>query len=160
MNRREFLVASAAATSLSVLPARAEEPADALLAEMIRAHDARIPALLAKQERRAGHRWRGGIPNEHGIYTVGGASGFISALANVWPRSFASLWAGDDSLQPAVDSARAAVKQNGGIPALKALAALRGFNFGASRMPGASLSDAGRESLASTYAAATATGLR
>lgn len=65
-----------------------------------------------------------------------GAQGFISALANIWPAAFARLWRGDVSLQPHVDSARAAVKQGGGIPALKYLAGRAGVPFGASRLPG------------------------
>jgi len=69
-----------------------------------------------------------------------GAHGFISALANVWPRAFARLWAGDESLQPAVDAVRQAVKQAGGIPALRRLCELRGFPVGASRLPGGPLS--------------------
>lgn len=85
MNRRSFLVASAAATSLLPLRARAAStpagtPSD-FVEEMIRANDAQIPALLAKIERRADHPWYGGVPNEHGIYTVYGAAGVISAIA-------------------------------------------------------------------------------
>jgi hypothetical protein len=37
--------------------------------------------LLAQQERRAGHRWLGGIANEYGIHTVAGTNGFVAALA-------------------------------------------------------------------------------
>jgi 4-hydroxy-tetrahydrodipicolinate synthase len=70
-----------------------------------------------------------------------GAHGFISALANIWPRTFARLWEGDDSAQTAVDSARKAVKEAGGIPALKRLASLRGFDFGCSRLPSVELTD-------------------
>src|SRR5688500_16360846 len=84
MNRRDFLVTSSAAAAVTViLPgARAAEPdITELLAEMIRANDAQIPRLLAKQARGVGQRWRGGIANEDGIFTAGGVSGFISALA-------------------------------------------------------------------------------
>ena len=78
-----------------------------------------------------------------------GAHGFISALANVWPRTFAQLWGGDDSVQSAVDSARKAVKEAGGILAMKYLASLRGFDFGSSRLPSVELTDAQRSALKS-----------
>lgn len=84
MHRREFLVSSAAATSLAALGARltAAEPAnDTELRAIIRAHDEQIPGLLAKQERRAGHRAFGGIPTEYGFPTVAGTNGFVAALA-------------------------------------------------------------------------------
>lgn len=82
MNRRDFLVAGSAAASLTAVGAHAaESETDALLAELVRANNARIPELLASQERRAGHRWLGGIPDAHGIYSIGGGSGFVSALA-------------------------------------------------------------------------------
>jgi hypothetical protein len=84
MNRRSFLVSSAAASSLAALAPRASAavPAPAPeLAKIIADHDAGIPALLAKQERRPGHRWLGGIMNEFGIHTVAGTNGFVAALA-------------------------------------------------------------------------------
>jgi 4-hydroxy-tetrahydrodipicolinate synthase len=64
-----------------------------------------------------------------------GADGFISAIANVAPGLFARLWAGDESLQAAVNALRDTLKQVGSIPALKMLLALHGFAFGASRLP-------------------------
>lgn len=85
MNRREFLVSSAAATSLAALGVRAADatpPQDNFLQELVRANDARIPDLLAKQERRAGHPRLGGMPNSSGIFSAGGAAGLIAALAN------------------------------------------------------------------------------
>jgi hypothetical protein len=85
MNRRHFLLATTALTSLVALtPAPAAEPippaSEDLLADLIRANNAGIPGLLAKQERRTGHRWLGGLLNELGLHTAGGTSGFISAL--------------------------------------------------------------------------------
>ena len=86
MHRRTFLATTAVATSLAALPSRlrAAEAASSdtdLLTEAVRANDAQIPALLAKQERRAGHRWLGGQINEYGLHTAQSTSGFISALA-------------------------------------------------------------------------------
>ena len=88
MNRRNFITVSAAAAGLAVVgynARAAETPTDPqlsnLLREMIRANDAAIPAQLAKQERRAGHRWLGGLPNEVGIHTARGTAGFVSVLA-------------------------------------------------------------------------------
>ena len=84
MNRRDFLLSSAAATSLAALGPRltaADAPPDEILRAMIQAHDAQIPGLLAQQERRAGHRWIGGLADSYGIHTVAGTNGFVSALA-------------------------------------------------------------------------------
>ncbi len=87
MHRREFLLSTAAAASLVALGARGAErapevaPPDDALRAIIDAHDAQIPGLLAQQEKRAGHPWLGGIPNEHGIHTVAGTNGFVAALA-------------------------------------------------------------------------------
>jgi 4-hydroxy-tetrahydrodipicolinate synthase len=64
-----------------------------------------------------------------------GANGFISALANCWPKAFAALLSGEAELQPAVDEARTLVKSLGGIVALKHLLRYRGFSFGDARVP-------------------------
>lgn len=63
-----------------------------------------------------------------------GAHGFISAIANVFPKALVRIWNGDESLQPPVNAIRAAIKQCGGIPALKYLLYRRGFGTGVSRM--------------------------
>ena len=90
MQRRQFLLSSAATASLAVVGARAiaavappsvASGGDEALRAIIRAHDEQIPALLAQQERRSGHRWFGGLANEHGIQTVAGTNGFVAALA-------------------------------------------------------------------------------
>jgi hypothetical protein len=86
--RRDFIASSAAAVSLVALAPRltaAEKSSDSsspdLLSLAIEGNDARIPALLAQQEKRAGHRWIGGVPDARGIHTVAGTNGFVSALA-------------------------------------------------------------------------------
>jgi hypothetical protein len=87
MHRRTFVLSSsAAAASLAALgsrPARAADPAapDAVLAALVRIHDAQIPNLLTKQIRRPGHATHGGIATDYGFPTVAGTSGFVSALA-------------------------------------------------------------------------------
>ena len=87
MNRRHFLVTTAALTSLAALGPRAAAadtvPADSddLLLELIRANAAGVPALLTKQERRTGHRWLGGLVNEYGLHTAQGTAGLVSVLA-------------------------------------------------------------------------------
>jgi hypothetical protein len=85
-SRRDFLRTGASAVALASLGARPlaaaarDAATDALVADLIRANDARIPAVLATQERTPGHRWLGGQRNEHGLHTAGGTSGFIVAL--------------------------------------------------------------------------------
>lgn len=64
-----------------------------------------------------------------------GCTGFISALANIFPATFARIWEGDAAAQAAIDQVRAAVKGYGGISALKALLRARGFDFGGTRLP-------------------------
>lgn len=89
-----------------------------------------------------------------------GAHGFISALANIWPASFVKLWNGDESLQPLVDEARAAVKKAGGIPALKRLAARRGFAFAHARLPFSALPEDQAASLDSLFDSLAVRGLK
>ncbi len=76
-----------------------------------------------------------------------GADGFISAIANVTPRLFSRLWAGNESFQAAVTELRGALKQFGSIPALKYLAGREGFVLGASRIPCSDFSSRQREQL-------------
>lgn len=71
-----------------------------------------------------------------------GVDGFISALANIYPRTFARIWEGDAQAQAAIDQVRTAVKGYGGIGALKALLRGKGFEFGGTRLP---FSDLGPE---------------
>ena len=64
-----------------------------------------------------------------------GCTGFISALANIFPATFARIWKGDVVAQAAIDQVRTAVKGYGGISALKALLRARGLDFGGTRLP-------------------------
>jgi 4-hydroxy-tetrahydrodipicolinate synthase len=68
-----------------------------------------------------------------------GVDGFISALANIFPRAFVRIWDGDAEAQAAIDRVRTAVKGYGGIGGLKALLRARGFDFGGTRLPFADL---------------------
>lgn len=76
-----------------------------------------------------------------------GVDGFISALANIYPATFARIWDGDEAAQAAIDRVRSAVKGYGGIGGLKALLATRGFDFRGTRLPFGNLSPAEREEL-------------
>jgi hypothetical protein len=78
LERRDFLK-SAAAPGLRA--ASTPSAVDELVRELVRINDAGIPALLAKQERRAGHRWLGGQVNEYGLHVANATAGFVSALA-------------------------------------------------------------------------------
>jgi 4-hydroxy-tetrahydrodipicolinate synthase len=75
-----------------------------------------------------------------------GADGFISALANIYPRTFQRIWSGDREAQAAIDRIRTAIKGYGGISGLKHLLRHKGFDFGPSRLPFTELNaDAQRE---------------
>jgi 4-hydroxy-tetrahydrodipicolinate synthase len=77
-----------------------------------------------------------------------GVDGFISALANIYPRTFTRIWNGDADAQAKIDQVRTAVKGYGGIGGLKALLRSRGLDFGGTRLPFGDLdADAERELL-------------
>jgi 4-hydroxy-tetrahydrodipicolinate synthase len=85
-----------------------------------------------------------------------GADGFISALANIFPRTFCRIWDGPvegelsqvaGEAQAEVDRLRSAVKGYGGIAALKYLLARRGFAFGNTRLPFQDLDPSARAEL-------------
>jgi len=69
-----------------------------------------------------------------------GADGFISALANIYPRTCARIWQGDAAAQAAIDRIRTAVKGYGGLGGLKALLRAKGLDFGPVRLPFGDLS--------------------
>lgn len=64
-----------------------------------------------------------------------GVDGFISALANIYPATFARIWNGDAEAQAAIDRVRTVVKGYGGIGGLKALLRAKGHDFGPTRLP-------------------------
>jgi 4-hydroxy-tetrahydrodipicolinate synthase len=64
-----------------------------------------------------------------------GVDGFISALANIYPRTFHRIWDGDAAAQSAIDQVRTAVKGYGGIGGLKSLLRMRRLDFGETRLP-------------------------
>ncbi len=73
-----------------------------------------------------------------------GATGFISALANIFPGEFLRIWEGDEAAQQFISQVRSAVKSYGGIAALKRLLTHRGFDFGPSRLPFSELDETAR----------------
>ena len=93
LNRRNFIKTSGSAAVLGALgiraagtPARAAETPkptgrDLTVSDLVRLNDQSVANLRERQERRAGHRWLGGMPNEDGIHTPHGTAGLISALA-------------------------------------------------------------------------------
>ena len=94
MDRRDFLrssglvallgaagISAARAASPAAAPTGFSSPPDDIVRELVRANDAALPALLARQERRAGHRWLGGLPNDHGLPTPRGTAILVSSLA-------------------------------------------------------------------------------
>lgn len=54
------------------------DPAD-LFERLVRANDARIPALLERQQTAPSHPRRGALQDEHGIHTAGGTAGLVQA---------------------------------------------------------------------------------
>lgn len=64
-----------------------------------------------------------------------GVTGFISALANIYPATFARIWDGDAEAQASIDRVRTVVKGYGGIGGLKALLRAKGHDFGPTRLP-------------------------
>jgi hypothetical protein len=84
LDRRDFLKSAAALSLVGAAGLRAastNSSVDGLVAELVRLNDSGIPALLVKQERRAGHRWLGGQVNEYGLHVPNATAGFVSALA-------------------------------------------------------------------------------
>jgi dihydrodipicolinate synthase/N-acetylneuraminate lyase len=79
-----------------------------------------------------------------------GVDGFISALANIYPATFARIWNGAEAAQAAIDRVRTAVKGYGGIGGLKVLLRTRGFDFGGTRLPFADLAPEEERELLST----------
>ena len=92
MHRRDFIKTAAGAACFSTLGSTAicagekagDKPAsvteDELIHELVRANDQQVQEYLQRQERQSAHRWHGGIPNEHGIYSPHEGSRFISVL--------------------------------------------------------------------------------
>jgi hypothetical protein len=87
MRRRGFLRVTGAGVAGAAVGATARgrdltavEPEDDVFARLVRANDARIPALLERQETAPSHPWRGSLRDEHGIHAVGGTAGLVQAL--------------------------------------------------------------------------------
>ncbi len=102
MHRRTFLATTTAA-SLAALGPRlraAEIPPADLVREAVRANDEQIPALLKKQERRAGHRWLGGLVNEFGLHSPHSTAGLISALACATASPDSKYFKSPDVVEP------------------------------------------------------------
>jgi hypothetical protein len=86
MDRRTFLQTSGSAALLGALGLQpvfgsTGDAAEGILRELVQANDVAISGLLARQERRPGHRWRGGIIDGNGLHTPRGTSELVVALA-------------------------------------------------------------------------------
>lgn len=81
-----------------------------------------------------------------------GADGFISALANIFPRTALRAWEGDRAAQAALDRVRTLTKEYGGIGALKALLSIRGLYFDGARIPFSDLTETRRADLLAAVA--------
>ncbi len=64
-----------------------------------------------------------------------GATGFISGIANVFPRTVLAVWKGDSTAAQRLLTLKEAVRRCGGIAAVKYLLGLRGFAVGPVRPP-------------------------
>jgi len=114
INRRAFLQTAVAAATAGVgttgLRAWPQTGTDAvpgaLVADLVRRNDDRIPRLLERQERRTSHRWVGGLPNEFGIFTAGDTAGFVSALACAITAEGSRLYRDADLREPLQQAAR------------------------------------------------------
>src|SRR6185503_5265510 len=76
-----------------------------------------------------------------------GVSGFISGVANAFPRTVAAVWQGDKAAAVRLAVVKDVIKRCGGIQALKYILTLRGFAIGTAREPIAPLSPAARTEL-------------
>jgi hypothetical protein len=84
MRRRRFLqvagtglVASGSARSEG---SEADSRPPGIFERLVRANDARIPALLERQETAPSHPWRGAVRDEHAVHSAGGTAGLVQAL--------------------------------------------------------------------------------
>ncbi len=89
MDRRLFLKSTASTALLGAFSSRAlaaagvgAPGADPLVLELIKANDARMPDQLARQEKRASHRWQGCVADGYGLPSVGGTAGWIASLVS------------------------------------------------------------------------------
>jgi hypothetical protein len=107
MNRREFIsCAGAVGAATSVYPSWAGERGqataspDPIVSALVRANDDLVRRYLPRQERQPGHRWRGGIANEHGIHTAGEAAGFVSVLASASAARDSAFFESPELVEP------------------------------------------------------------
>jgi len=76
-----------------------------------------------------------------------GADGFISGLANVFPRTVTAVWRGDSAAALRLLKIKETVRRCGGLAAIKVLLGLRGFAIGAVRPPLKPVTDEARKEL-------------
>ena len=64
-----------------------------------------------------------------------GVDGFISGMANVFPRTVAAVWRGDHDADRRIIALKDVLRRHGTVPAMKYLLAKRGFAIGDPRLP-------------------------
>ncbi|MSU66639.1 MAG: hypothetical protein EXS38_11175 [Opitutus sp.] len=104
MNRRSFLLSTAGAIGAATVAPRllgATAPErDPIVLTLIRANDDLVRRYLPRQERRTGHRWLGGIPDEYGIFTARAAGHFIVTLVCAVYSRESAYYQADSLLEP------------------------------------------------------------
>ncbi len=76
-----------------------------------------------------------------------GVDGFISGMANVFPRTVSAVWRGDRGAAQRIATLKDAIRKAGGVPAMKYLMKRRGFAVGDPREPLAPPTEAVRKEL-------------
>jgi 4-hydroxy-tetrahydrodipicolinate synthase len=77
-----------------------------------------------------------------------GVDGFISGMANAYPRTILGVWKGDAGADERLATLKEGVSKAGGVSALKRIMAMRGFSVGEPREPISPVASSAEENLA------------
>ncbi len=80
---------------------------DPIVDELVRAHDERVAAVLARQERRPGHPMYGGVPDAYGLHSAYGPAGLITTLVCASHAPASAYYRSTDLMEPLELAARA-----------------------------------------------------
>ena len=113
MWRRRFLEVAGGGAAVAAFRATgrvAASPDEAdLFARLVRANDARVPALLERQETAPSHPRRGALRDEQGLYVAGGTAGLVAALVAALSAPGSRLGASPEIAERLALAARALV---------------------------------------------------